>query len=124
MTCVATVMYCECSNSCCYFISKLDAIEKEWMLTAARGNRANIMCLLEQDPSLAKKRDFTSGYTALHWAAKHGREDIVAMLAKSGIDVNTKSHGGYTPLHLACMQGHDKVIKVLVEEFGKTSQVY
>ncbi|XP_020893012.1 ankyrin repeat domain-containing protein SOWAHC isoform X2 [Exaiptasia diaphana] len=96
---------------------QLEPLEKEWLLTAARGNRANIMCLLEQEPSLAKKRDFTSGYTALHWAAKHGREDIVSMLAKKGIDVNTKSHGGYTPLHLASMQGHDKVIKVLVEEF-------
>lgn len=77
------------------------------------------MCLLEQDPNLAKKKDFTSGYTVLHWAAKHGREDIVAMLSKSGVDVNAKSHGGYTPLHLASMQGCDKVIKILVEECGK-----
>lgn len=77
------------------------------------------MCLLEQDPSLAHKRDFTSGYTALHWAAKHGREDIVAMIARSGGDVNAKSHGGYTPLHLASMQGHDKVIKILVEKLSK-----
>ncbi|XP_031564070.1 ankyrin repeat domain-containing protein SOWAHC-like [Actinia tenebrosa] len=91
---------------------QLEPIEKEWILTAARGNRANIMCLLEQDSSLAKKK------TALHWAAKHGREDIVAMLAAKGADVNAKSHGGYTPLHLASMHGNDKVIKILIEEFN------
>jgi len=98
---------------------QLEPIEKDWIVTAARGNRANIMCLLETEPGLANKKDFTSGYTALHWAAKHGREDIVFMLAKRGGDINAKSHGGYTPLHLASMQGHDKVVKILVEELGK-----
>ncbi|XP_048576433.1 uncharacterized protein LOC116603344 [Nematostella vectensis] len=39
---------------------QLDAIEKEWLLTTARGNRAHIMCLLEQEPLLAKRKDFTS----------------------------------------------------------------
>lgn len=29
--------------------------------------------------------------TGLHWAAKRGREDIVKLLAKTGIDVNVKT---------------------------------
>ena len=28
--------------------------------------------MLLDDPRLAKHKDFISGYTALHWAAKHG----------------------------------------------------
>ena len=35
---------------------QLEPLEKEWMLTLARGNRAQIMCLLEQDPNLAGKK--------------------------------------------------------------------
>jgi hypothetical protein len=29
--------------------------------------------MLQDDPRLAKHKDFISGYTALHWAAKHGK---------------------------------------------------
>jgi hypothetical protein len=29
--------------------------------------------MLLEDPRLAKHKDFISGYTALHWAAKHGK---------------------------------------------------
>lgn len=96
----------------------LEPLEKEWFITAARGNKAQIMCLLEQDRNLATKKDFMLGYSALHWAAKHGRADIVKLLAGThGIDVNGRSNGGYTPLHLAAMHGHDNVIKMLVLEY-------
>jgi hypothetical protein len=30
--------------------------------------------MLLEDPRLAKHKDFISGYTALHWAAKHGKK--------------------------------------------------
>ncbi|XP_020611177.1 ankyrin repeat domain-containing protein SOWAHC-like [Orbicella faveolata] len=36
----------------------LEPLEKEWLVSAAKGNRAQIMCLLEQDPNLATKKDF------------------------------------------------------------------
>ena len=29
--------------------------------------------------------------TALHWAAKHGRKDIIVLLGKTGMDVNVKT---------------------------------
>lgn len=29
--------------------------------------------------------------TALHWAAKHGKEDMTTMLAEAGADINTKA---------------------------------
>lgn len=95
----------------------LEPLEKEWLVSAAKGNRAQIMCLLEQDPNLATKKDFMQGYSAIHWAAKHGRADIVKLLASTGIDVNVRTNGGYTPLHLAAMHGRDAVIKMLVSEY-------
>ena len=32
--------------------------------------------MLQEDPLLAKSKDFTNGYTALHWAAKRGNLDL------------------------------------------------
>ncbi|TNN71155.1 Ankyrin repeat domain-containing protein SOWAHC [Liparis tanakae] len=66
--------------------SKLDPLEKEWIYSAAGARVPELSHLLRQDPSLANKK------TALHWAAKHGKEDMAALVADAGADVNTKSH--------------------------------
>ncbi len=42
------------------------------MVRSAQGDYHAMMKLLREDPRLSKHRDFTSGFTALHWAAKHG----------------------------------------------------
>ncbi|XP_057686391.1 ankyrin repeat domain-containing protein SOWAHC [Corythoichthys intestinalis] len=69
----------------------LDPLEKEWIYFAAGARVLDLSQLLRQDPSLANKKDFTS-FTALHWAAKHGNEDMANLIANAGADVNTKSH--------------------------------
>lgn len=96
----------------------LDPIEKEWIYSAAGARVPDLSQLLRQDPSLANKKDFTSGFTALHWAAKHGNGDMAALVANAGADVNTKSHGGYTPLHIAALHGHRHILDLLIETYG------
>ncbi|XP_061646820.1 ankyrin repeat domain-containing protein SOWAHA isoform X3 [Phyllopteryx taeniolatus] len=54
--------------------------------------------------------------TALHWAAKHGNEDMATLIANAGADVNTKS--GYTPLHIAALHGHRNILDLLVGTYG------
>nr|XP_023690902.1 ankyrin repeat domain-containing protein SOWAHB-like isoform X2 [Paramormyrops kingsleyae] len=95
----------------------LDPLEKEWMYSAACGQLPHLTELLRQDPTLASKKDFTSGFTALHWAAKHGMKEMAAMMANSGADVNTKAHG-YTPLHIAALHGHHHIMDLLVMSYG------
>uniref|UniRef100_A0A3P9KE94 SOWAHA-C winged helix-turn-helix domain-containing protein n=1 Tax=Oryzias latipes TaxID=8090 RepID=A0A3P9KE94_ORYLA len=70
----------------------LDPTEKEWIYSAASARVPELLKLLVQDPSLANKKDFTSVSTALHWAAKHGNEDMMTLVADAGADVNLKSH--------------------------------
>ena len=42
-------------------------------IRAAQGDYHGMVKMLLDDPRLAKHKDFISGYTALHWAAKHGK---------------------------------------------------
>ncbi|XP_028309634.1 ankyrin repeat domain-containing protein SOWAHB isoform X2 [Gouania willdenowi] len=95
----------------------LDPIEKDWIYSAAGARVPDLSQLLRQDPTLANKKDFTSGFTALHWAAKHGNEDMAALVVGAGADVNTKSHG-YTPLHIAALHGHQHILDLLIGSYG------
>ncbi|XP_030067231.1 ankyrin repeat domain-containing protein SOWAHA isoform X2 [Microcaecilia unicolor] len=73
----------------------LDPIEKEWLQGAASGNVPTLSHLLKQEPSLAGKK-----FTALHWAAKHGKKDMTVLLLKAGADVNIRAHvSSTTPLY-------------------------
>uniref|UniRef100_A0AAX7V0B3 Ankyrin repeat domain-containing protein SOWAHC-like n=1 Tax=Astatotilapia calliptera TaxID=8154 RepID=A0AAX7V0B3_ASTCA len=86
----------------------LDPLEKEWLKSCAVGNVATQRRLLAQEPGLVLKK------TALHWAARHGREDAVDMMLHSGADVNVRSVSGYTALHLASIHGHQDVVQTLI----------
>ena len=48
-------------------ISTLDQTAKQWMVKAAQGDYHSLAKMLQDDPRLAKHKDFVSGYTALHW---------------------------------------------------------
>ncbi|XP_052054656.1 ankyrin repeat domain-containing protein SOWAHB [Apodemus sylvaticus] len=102
----------------------LDAREHEWIVRLASGSWLQVLTLFWEDPQLALHRDFLTGYTALHWIAKHGDlsalQDLVSGAQKAGIalDVNVRSSCGYTPLHLAAIHGHQGVIKLLVQRLA------
>ncbi|KAM7178839.1 ankyrin repeat domain-containing protein SOWAHC [Macrochelys suwanniensis] len=98
----------------------LDPLEHAWMLSAADGRWESLEGLLSCEPGLLSKRDFITGFTCLHWAAKHGRQELLAMLVNFAhkqrlpININARTSGGYTALHLAAMHGHLEVVKLLV----------
>ena len=87
--------------------------------------RKNEFCLLQLDsfevaadilqrcPELIKQRD-PRGNTPLHWAAKNGRPDLVALYLKytSTVDVLNSSH--WTPLHGAAGGAHRATVQYLI----------
>uniref|UniRef100_A0A3B3ZJ33 SOWAHA-C winged helix-turn-helix domain-containing protein n=1 Tax=Periophthalmus magnuspinnatus TaxID=409849 RepID=A0A3B3ZJ33_9GOBI len=93
----------------------LDPLEHEWMLCASDGLWESLQPLLAVEPSLVAKKDFVTGFTCLHWAAKQGKDALISHLltfAKDNgvsVNVNVRSSAGYTPLHLAAMHGHIQV---------------
>ncbi|XP_076546363.1 ankyrin repeat domain-containing protein SOWAHC isoform X3 [Osmia lignaria lignaria] len=58
---------------------QLDGKSREWLVRAAQGDYQALAKLAAEEPRLARLKDPTS--TALHWAAKHGDENIVKLIA-------------------------------------------
>ncbi|KAI2660962.1 Ankyrin repeat domain-containing protein SOWAHC [Labeo rohita] len=102
----------------------LDPLEHEWMMCTADGEWDSLQRLLECEPTLISKKDFVTGFTCLHWAAKQGKHELFAMLVNFAkrhgvaINVNARSSAGYTPLHLAAMHNHIEVMKLLVGAYN------
>ncbi|KAM4561665.1 ankyrin repeat domain-containing protein SOWAHC [Fundulus diaphanus] len=98
----------------------LDPLEHEWMLCASDGLWESLQPLLAVEPSLVAKRDFVTGFTCLHWAAKQGKAELLSQLLAFArentipVNVNARSSAGYTPLHLAAMHGHTQVVRMLL----------
>ncbi|CAL8365662.1 unnamed protein product [Lota lota] len=107
----------------------LEAAEHQWLVKSAAGQWGQVYGLLLQDSQLVEKRDFMSGFTALHWAAKCGNSDMLAKMIRvsrqrgSDVDVNARTHGGYTPLHIAALHDQEFVLAMLVREFGADARL-
>ncbi|XP_063045811.1 LOW QUALITY PROTEIN: ankyrin repeat domain-containing protein SOWAHB [Engraulis encrasicolus] len=107
----------------------LELAEHEWLVKSAAGHWDQVYGLLLQDAQLADKRDFVSGFSALHWAAKAGHKDMVRKIldlsADRGVevDVNARTHAGYTPLHIAAIHGRSSVMTLLVRDYCADTSV-
>ncbi|NWX04028.1 SWAHB protein, partial [Caloenas nicobarica] len=103
--------------------------EHAWLVAVSAGCWDQVRGLFLEEPELALQRDFMSGFTVLHWLAKHGDgpglQELAAAAQQAGLtlDVDARSGCGYTPLHLAAIHGHQLVIKVLVLQLGCQVQV-
>ena len=78
---------------------------------ASRGNVDTVQMLLSHgaDPNLVD----SSGFTALHYAAKWGRRQSVDALIKAGADVNANSPIG-PPLQRATEKGQIEIVQYLL----------
>jgi len=60
------------------------------------------------------------GQTPLHFAARHGHEQIARLLISGGADVNVNmADESWTPLLDAASKGHTKLVKLLLEKGAK-----
>lgn len=88
-------------------------------LAAHFGRFEVVQQLLYAKPQLVDRYRFPTSrgqlfpHTPLHRAAKHGHEDVVAILIEAGMDPNVKTANG-TALHEAAYYGRDPVVRVLL----------
>ncbi|XP_035006553.2 ankyrin repeat domain-containing protein SOWAHC-like [Hippoglossus stenolepis] len=107
----------------------LDPLEHEWMMCASDGEWGSLNRLLATDPSLILRKDFVSGFTCLHWAAKLGNPELIALVINFAmqynipINIDVRSNTGYTPLHIAAMHNHMEVVKILVGAYNADVEI-
>ncbi|XP_044588966.1 ankyrin repeat domain-containing protein SOWAHB isoform X2 [Cotesia glomerata] len=105
---------------------QLDGKAREWLVRAAQGDYQALAKLAAEEPRLTRQRDPSSG-TALHWAAKHGDENIVKLIAGTYKDsiksVNETTNGGYTALHIAMQFDHENIFNLLVQVYGANQEI-
>jgi uncharacterized protein len=81
---------------------------------ALLGDTAAVRALLKQGADVNAPQG--DGTTALHWAARHGDEELAQMLIYAGANVKATTRlGAYTPLLMASELGHAAVIETLIK---------
>ncbi|KOB77829.1 putative tyrosine-protein kinase shark [Operophtera brumata] len=68
----------------------------------------------------AKNQD---GQTAVHLAARAGRDNILAKLIESGATVNVRDSFGYTPLHYTCQNNLPSTTELLITKGSANYQM-
>ncbi|XP_034565073.1 ankyrin repeat domain-containing protein SOWAHB-like [Notolabrus celidotus] len=102
----------------------LESREHDWLVKGAAGAWPDIYSLFRDDSTLLNRQDFISGFTVLHWIAKHGDHRVLNTLwygvQKAGLafDINARSTCGHTPLHIAAIHGHKSIMRLLVSKFN------
>ncbi|XP_049593147.1 ankyrin repeat domain-containing protein SOWAHB isoform X1 [Syngnathus scovelli] len=110
-------------SPCRQSLVPLEPREHAWLVKGASGAWPDIYSLFREDCTLLNRRDFISGFTILHWIAKHGDHRVLNTLwygvQKAGLafDINARSSCGHTPLHIAAIQGNKNMIRLLVNKF-------
>ena len=99
---------------------QLTTKQKQWILAASKNDMFNVKRLFNEDgDAVASTRDPWNGYTALHWAAKHGNQQLVQFLVcEAGLNPDARSRGGYTPLILAACCNRQFVYQYLLNSCG------
>ncbi len=87
----------------------------ELVLAAQQGNVAKVKELIAIAGTNVNQVDGDTGRTALHWAARENRAEIIALLIAAKADINAQDRTGKGPLTLAAETGSVESTKLLVD---------
>jgi ankyrin repeat protein len=91
--------------------------EKKWFKYSQTCDLPQLKKLLDKDEDLVNKKDYFTGFAAIHWAAKNGRVDVITWLYDQKAEVNIRTNGGYSPLHIATIHKQEGTIHKLINTF-------
>jgi ankyrin repeat protein len=81
------------------------------MIASYKGNKAAVAALLARKVEVNRP-----GWTALHYAAASGSNDIVHMLLDKGAALDARSPNNTTPIMMAANGGHILTVKLLLDQ--------
>jgi hypothetical protein len=84
------------------------------LVQAVRSNDlSRVRRLLERGANVNAATN-NDGWTPLHWAVDWGRRDVVALLLRSGANVDAVDNYGWTPLHVAASDAPRDIVALLL----------
>jgi ankyrin repeat protein len=81
------------------------------MIAAYKGNVGAVKALIAKEVEVNQ-----TGWTALHYAAASGNNEIVQILLDESAYIDAESPNGTTPLMMAARNGHILTVKLLLDE--------
>jgi ankyrin repeat protein len=84
------------------------------LINAVKSGNASTVRTLVRDRALVNATE-ADGTTALHWAARLDRVELVQMLLRAGAPVNAKNRYSVTPLSLASVNGSAAAVDALLQ---------
>ncbi|XP_046910182.2 ankyrin repeat domain family member sosondowah isoform X2 [Dermatophagoides farinae] len=101
-----------------------DPLKKRWIIASSDCDYQELVSLLKQDPELCRYCDCIMGYSALHWAAKFNKPEIIKLMAGTfKADPNVKSFSGSTPLHIAAQFKNEDIMKMLIYHYDANPDI-
>ena len=80
---------------------------------AGAGDLKKVKAMLKGNPDLVFNK-IHCGWTALHFAARNGQNEVAEFLLANKADLNVKDCGGQTPLHMAVQSGYKDMVELLL----------
>ena len=90
---------------------------------AADYGHLNLCKILINEYNVDKQVPDNDGWTALHFSARSGSNEIVKYFTNMGIEINLKTKDGMNCLHIAADYGHLNLCKTLINEYNVDKQV-
>ncbi len=98
-----------------------EAVTQEWTQAIKKGDVDALNKLLKNYNNLINVDVTKQGFTALHLAAKLGKEDVIKLLVKKGADISLKDERNRTPLFLAAENNNTNSITPLISKGAKVN---
>lgn len=106
---------CHLTGNAGQSLDELDFDRGIWS-AAMNGEVDRVLALLRSSQNQDANIKDSAGYTALHYASRHGHRDICEILLDHGAHVNCRTASGLsTPLHRAAYCGHSDVASLLLK---------
>mgnify|MGYP002628029636 FL=1 len=101
-------------------VSHVSAADTRVSDAAEHTDWPQLLLLIQNDADPNKAQP--DGMTALHWAAFHGKSEIVLQLIEAKANVNAKTRYAVTPLSIACSVDQPKTVQHLLSAGADANQ--
>ena len=99
-------------------INSKDNLGLNFVLMAAQEGHVNLCKSLIEKHNVNFHVADSKGWTAIHYSAKNGSNELIKLFTDMGNDTYHKNYEGMNCLHIAARNGHSNLCKKLIDEYN------